>query len=201
MKGSRRATGAPRRGTCKALPIRHGTAVTPSPLGKGAGVVALGRDSSTVAPLRVRLAPSAMGVRGGVLLRRPTEATHAPPVMGRIWQGAAHLFRMYRIRSSRRQQHRPTITAKGVQGGNGPLAPHDRVAAHPLCGVTPASAARPPRAVPPRNPHDTPTRAQATTEGAQPNRAKRGETSGVQRDEIPLAGSRGRAPRVPFLLD
>ena len=29
-----------------------------------------------------------------------------------------------------------------------PLALHDRVAAHPLCAVTPASAARPPRAVP-----------------------------------------------------
>ena len=53
--GSRRATGAPRRGTCEAPPIRHGTAVTPSPPGKGAGLRALGRGSPTVAPLRVTL--------------------------------------------------------------------------------------------------------------------------------------------------
>ena len=50
--GTRRATGAPRRGTCEAPPIRHGTAVTPSPPGKGAGLRALGRGSPTVAPLR-----------------------------------------------------------------------------------------------------------------------------------------------------
>ena len=36
-------------------PIRHGTAVTPSPPGKGAGLRALGRGSPTVAPLRVTL--------------------------------------------------------------------------------------------------------------------------------------------------
>ena len=34
LQGSRRATGAPRREVCEAPPIRHGTAVTPSPPGK-----------------------------------------------------------------------------------------------------------------------------------------------------------------------
>ena len=60
------------------------TAVTPSPPGKDTGLSALGRGSPTVAPLRVRLAPSALVERGGVLLRRPTEATHAPPAMHRF---------------------------------------------------------------------------------------------------------------------
>ena len=62
------------------------TAVTPSPPGKGASPLfmrALGRGSPTVAPLRVRVARSAMVERGGDLLRRPTEATPAPSAMGR----------------------------------------------------------------------------------------------------------------------
>ena len=49
--------GAPRRGACEAPPIRHGTAVTPSPPGKAFLLRALGRDSPTVAPLRVELRP------------------------------------------------------------------------------------------------------------------------------------------------
>ena len=72
------------------------TAVTPSPPGKGASplfLVELGRGSPTVAPLRVRLAPSALVERGGVLLRRPTEATPAPPAMPRLRRTATHLFR------------------------------------------------------------------------------------------------------------
>ena len=52
LQGSRRTEGAPRRGTCEAPPIRHGTAVTPSPPGKDSLLRALGRDSPTVAPLR-----------------------------------------------------------------------------------------------------------------------------------------------------
>ena len=78
--------GAPRRETCGVPPIRHGTAVTPSPPGKGASplfVRALGRGSPAVAPLRVRVAHSAMVERGGDLLRRPTEVTPAPPAMRR----------------------------------------------------------------------------------------------------------------------
>ena len=55
LQGSRLATGEARRGACKVPPIRHGTAVTPSPPGKGAGLRALGRGSPTVAPLRVTL--------------------------------------------------------------------------------------------------------------------------------------------------
>ena len=47
-------------------------------------MVALGRGSPTVAPLRVRVACSALVERGGDLLRRPTEATQAPPAMGRV---------------------------------------------------------------------------------------------------------------------
>ena len=76
-------TGAPRRVTCEAPPIRHGKAVTPSPPGKGAGLCALGRGSPTVAPLRVRVARSVMVEGGGDLLRRPTEAALAPPAMHR----------------------------------------------------------------------------------------------------------------------
>ena len=52
------------------------------------------------------------------------------------------------------------MTAKGVQGGNGPLAPHDRVTVRPLRTVTPASTARLSRAVPSRKPQDGSTRAQ-----------------------------------------
>ena len=66
-------------------------AVTPSPPGKGAGLVALGRDSPTVAPLRVRVVRSALVERGGDLLRRPTEATPAPPAMHRC--GEPYRFR------------------------------------------------------------------------------------------------------------
>ena len=145
---------------CEALPIRHGNCRDTFPAGEGCLV---GRARAWLPcgrPASPRLVRSAIGARGGVLLRRPTEVTQAPPAMERVGQGAAHLFRIYRIRTGCSQRHRPTITAKGVQGGNGPLAPHDRVAAHPLCAVTPASAARPPRAVPSHNPHDTSTRAQ-----------------------------------------
>ena len=44
-------------------------------------MVALGRGSPTVAPLRVRVVRSAMVEGGGDLLRRPTEVTAAPPAM------------------------------------------------------------------------------------------------------------------------
>ena len=52
MQGSRRTTGAPRRGTCEAPPIRHGSCRDTFPSGEGAGLRALGRGSPTVAPLR-----------------------------------------------------------------------------------------------------------------------------------------------------
>ena len=81
LRGSRLATGAPRRGTCEAPPIRHGSCRDTFPSGEGAGLRALGRGSPTVAPLRVEVVRSDMVERGGDLLRRPTEATPAPPAM------------------------------------------------------------------------------------------------------------------------
>ena len=151
LRGSRRATGAPRRGTCEAPPIRHGSCRDTFPSGEGMVLVALGRGSPTVAPLRVRVARFAMGAGGGDLLRRPTEATLAPPAMGRV-------RKQQRVQEPVPAPVESTITAKGVQGGNSPLAPQYRVAVRPLRTVTPASAARPLRAVPPRNLHDTSTR-------------------------------------------
>ena len=65
---------------CEALPIRHGTAVTPSPLGKAAGWGALRRGSPTVTPLRpvarvpfqgLEAATSCGGRRRLLLLLRP----------------------------------------------------------------------------------------------------------------------------------
>ena len=52
LQGSRRATGAPRRGACEALPIRHGNCRDTFPAGEGTGLVVLGRGSPTFAPLR-----------------------------------------------------------------------------------------------------------------------------------------------------
>ena len=84
LRGSRLATGEARRETCEAPPIRHGTAVTPSPPGKDTGLVALGRGSPTVAPLRVGVrapswlreaATSCGGRRRPLLLLRPCTAT------------------------------------------------------------------------------------------------------------------------------
>ena len=72
-------------------------AVTPSPLGKEAWLVELGRDSPTVAPLRVKVTLSVMVERGGVLLRRPTEVTQAPSAMGRVWRQAACLCRVWAL--------------------------------------------------------------------------------------------------------
>ena len=57
MRGSRRATGAPRREACEAPPIRHGLRRDTFPSGEGTGLVELGRGSPTVAPLRVGLRP------------------------------------------------------------------------------------------------------------------------------------------------
>ena len=141
-------------------------AVTPSPPGTGAGLRALGRGSPTVAPLRVRVARSALVERGGDLLRRPAEATPAPPAMGpiRINQQS----RSVRERDApcqRVQEHAPAPVACHHDNKRGtreqrPLALRYRVAPRPLRGVTPASTARPPRAVPSRKPQGGPTRAQ-----------------------------------------
>ena len=115
--------GAPRRETCGVPPIRHGTAVTPSPPGKGASplfVRALGRGSPAVAPLRVRVAHSAMVERGGDLLRRPTEVTPAPPAMGRVWRGAAHPYWMYRKRRTRIHSQADHNSKRGTRGQRPP---------------------------------------------------------------------------------
>ena len=69
LRGSRRTKGAPRRTACAAPPIRHGFRRATFPSGEG-----------------FFCAPSASVERGGVLLRRPTEAAQA---MRRVWQDAA----------------------------------------------------------------------------------------------------------------
>ena len=79
--------------------------------------------------------------------------THAPPAMRRA-------RKQQRVQELAPAPVGSTITAKGVQGGNGPHASHDRVAVRPLRTVTPASTAHPLCAVPSRKPHDTSTRAQ-----------------------------------------
>ena len=93
LRGSRRTKGAPRRG-CAGLSLSvTATAVTPSPPGKGTWLRELGRSSPTVAPLRPGLRPPSWGMIGGDLLRRPTEATHAPPAMRRVRKTVSCLFR------------------------------------------------------------------------------------------------------------
>ena len=68
---------------------------------------ALGRGSPTVAPLRVRAALSVMVERGGDLLRRPPESTHAPPAMYHVRRTASRLY--CQSTSPARAQPRPTI--------------------------------------------------------------------------------------------
>ena len=99
---------------CGVLPIRHGFRRDTFPAGEGAGLIALGRGSPTVAPLRVRLVPSVMGARGGDLLRRLTEVTHAPPGMRRVRRTISCLFRQRQGRrgsSSRPANPRATRAA------------------------------------------------------------------------------------------
>ena len=163
MQGSRLATGEARRGTCGDPPIRHGSCRDTLPSGEGglrtfSWLRALGRGSPTVAPLRVRVACFAIGVRGGDLLRRPTEATLAPLAMGRVCKqqrvqepapAPVALIRSERELWDNAAGVRGRQPRIGVQGVNAPLgALHDRVAVRPLRTVTPACAARPPRAVP-----------------------------------------------------
>ena len=83
LRGSRRATGAPRRGACEAPPIRHGNCRDTFPSGEGFLVVCARAGLPYGRPASPMLARSAMVERGGVLLRRPTEVTQAPPAMHR----------------------------------------------------------------------------------------------------------------------
>ena len=187
LRESRRTEGAPRRGACEAPPIRHGTAVTPSPPGKGAGFVALGRGSPTVAPLRVGVVRSLMVEGGGDLLRRPAEVTQAPPAVGRgARTGSGHLPGV-RARQPRE---------RGSRGQCPPGASHNRVAAHPLCAVTPASAARLSRAVPSRNPRHNITRAHHDRRRATQSRAGCGHCPPGIQGHCPLGDLHDRvAPR------
>ena len=82
LRGSRRTTGAPRRGTCEALPIRHGFRRDTFPAGEGGWVGRARAGLPYSRPASLMLARSAIGARGGDLLRRPTEVTAAPPAMG-----------------------------------------------------------------------------------------------------------------------
>ena len=73
-RGSRRAKGAPRRETCQAPPIRHGTAVTPSPPGKGGQCPHPARQAEPASGARLGCAPSViLRARGAdlQLARRP----------------------------------------------------------------------------------------------------------------------------------
>ena len=137
LRGSRRTAGAPQRGTCEAPPIRHGFRRDTFPSGEG-GLVACARAGLPYGrPASRGVARSAIGARGGDLLRRPTEAAHAPPVMGRVRRIEAFPFRLYRQRQTCSQYHKSPKTARGVRGGNAPLALHDCVAAHQSCAGTP----------------------------------------------------------------
>ena len=93
LQGSRRTTGAPRRGTCKAPPIRHGNCRDTFPSGEGGWVARARAGLPYGRPTSLMLARSAMVERGGDLLRRPTEVTQAPPAMGRRRIVAARLYR------------------------------------------------------------------------------------------------------------
>ena len=75
--------GAPRRGACGAPPIRHGTGVTPSPPGKGGWVTCARAGLPYGRPASRGVERSLSGAGGGDLLRRPTEATLAPPAIHR----------------------------------------------------------------------------------------------------------------------
>ena len=97
------------------------------------------------------------GAGGSDLLRRPTEATPAPPAMRQVWRGEAFPFRLYRQRQERSQQPRSPKTAKGVRGGNAPWprASASRCALREPC---------------PQSTCMTPPRVFSMTGGAQPNR-------------------------------
>ena len=112
-------------------------AVTPSPPGKDSLVACARAGLPYGRPASRGVAYSAIGARGGDLLRRPTEATQVPPAMGRVRRGEAFPFRLYRQRQTCSQYHKSPKTARGVRGGNAPLALHDCVAAHLSCAVTP----------------------------------------------------------------
>ena len=186
LRGSRRATGAPRRGTCGAPPIRHGNCRDTFPSGEGG----LGCVRSGGTPLRSPRFAWGCALRHGGRRRRPPAEADGD-YSGSFGHGACAGNITFSVRgkggrrappAKRKQKQRvqepapapveSTITAKGVQGGNGPLAVHDCVAPRPLRGVTPSSAARLSRAVTPasaahplcatpsRNPHDTCTRVQ-----------------------------------------
>ena len=130
--GSRRTTGAPRRGTCEALPIRHGFRRDTFPSGEGGGGGRARAGLPYGRPASREVAYSAIGARGGDLLRRPTEATQVPPAMGRVRRGEAFPFRLYRQRQTCSQYHKSPKTARGVRGGNAPW-PRTSASRRTLC--------------------------------------------------------------------
>ena len=103
-------------------PIRHGTAVTPSPPGKGAGLRALGRGSPTVAPLRVTLrappqlreaASSCGGRRRLLLLLRPCTVAECRSIPDLACHSASRITPDSATGpSSRTQRGRPTGAAR-----------------------------------------------------------------------------------------
>ena len=104
LQGSRRATGAPRRGACEAPPIRHGFRRDTFPSGEGGFAPFHARARAGLPygrPASRGIARSVMVEGGGDLLRRPTEATRAPPAMGRGWRHAAGPFSGVRGRQPR----------------------------------------------------------------------------------------------------
>ena len=90
LAGSRRTTGASRRGTCEAPPIRHGSCRDTFPSVEGGFAPFFGRALAVFpygCPASRGGVSSVMVERGDVLLRKPTEVTPSPPVMQphRVW--------------------------------------------------------------------------------------------------------------------
>ena len=157
--------GAPRRGTCEAPPIRHGNCRDTFPSGEGFFVACARAGLPYGRPASRDVVRSVMVEGGGDLLRRPAEVTPAPPAMQRGWGHV--LVRAARFPGVRGRQ--PRFRGSRGQCPLGNL--HDRVAVRPLRTVTPASAARPPRAVPSRKLQGGPTRVQHDRRRATQSRA------------------------------
>ena len=186
LRGSRRTAGAPQRGTCEAPPIRHGKAVTPSPPGKGRGWLRSGG-----APLR------SPRFAWGCALRHRGERRRPPAEADGGYSGSSG----HGARTETSGGYLPGVRGRQprFRGSRGqcPLGNlHDRVAVRPLRTVSPASAARPPRAGPSRKPHDTPTRAQPRPKALNPF-----ARMGVQRAMQPSGRGAGGSAPCPFLLD
>ena len=140
LRGSRRTTGAPRRGTCGAPPIRHGSCRDTFPSGEGGWVACARAGLPYGRPASPGVTRSVMGVRGGDLLRRPTEAAQAPPAVGWGWRYAACPFRKgwgrwgFSPQTLARGPHGPLDSRSGGSGWVGGTARGGRAV---LAGVTP----------------------------------------------------------------